>query len=285
MLIFCSLCDLYAKSEDPIAIGNFALPTSQQPSPLFSFGQNIVDKGDRFAFTTFACVQGKKQLLIGATPSFLYGVSDTFSLLFNVPIGIHYQQENAVSRGLGDLSVDAEYAFYQKNSATWAAQATVVGGLWLPTGSSTTVPPVGSGTAGFFIGTTYSYMTIKWYCFSSYGASLPVCQRTSTVTPQFFYEAGIGMNLADTVDSIFLGLVEFNGIYTAGGRLQGGARIVGKLFAPLVPGTVIFCGPSLFCSNERWVIQAGIQFPLLQSSQSTSVRVSRRSSFYIAYKF
>jgi len=34
------------KEIQHIKEGNFALPTSQQPSPLFSFGQNILDKGD-----------------------------------------------------------------------------------------------------------------------------------------------------------------------------------------------------------------------------------------------
>jgi hypothetical protein len=31
-------------------VGNFALPTSQQPAPLIAFGQNILDKGELLLF-------------------------------------------------------------------------------------------------------------------------------------------------------------------------------------------------------------------------------------------
>ncbi len=286
LLIFLATYGLCGKSEEPIAIGNFALPTSQQPSPLFSFGQNIVDKGDKFAFTTLSCITGKHQHFLALTPSFLYGISDTFSILFNLPIALSYKEEDTRSRGLADFYVDAEYAFYQSGGPTWFLQGTVVGGIWFPTGSPNSVPPVGAGTAVFFIGTTCSYTTIKWYSFTSCGVSFPTNERKSQVSTQVYFEGGLGLNLADTVDSIILGLLEIDGIHTAknNGR-QGPARAAGKLFAPFFEGTILFLGPSLFCSNEHWVMQAGIQFPVLQPKQRMMPKLQTRSSFYIAYKF
>ena len=34
------------EEEAPPKIGNFKLPTSQQPAALFGFGGNIIDKGE-----------------------------------------------------------------------------------------------------------------------------------------------------------------------------------------------------------------------------------------------
>ena len=57
--------------------GILALPTSQQPGPLFCFGQNSADQGDLQAFGIVA----KNKQSVDVVPTVLYGVSDSFSLL------------------------------------------------------------------------------------------------------------------------------------------------------------------------------------------------------------
>ena len=55
---------------DHIIEGNLALPTSQQPSPLFCFGQNIVDKGDVQIFGDVDYLKGKNLKFSEFIPSF-----------------------------------------------------------------------------------------------------------------------------------------------------------------------------------------------------------------------
>lgn len=50
-----------AKEEKPAKIGNFSLPASQQPSALFGFGGNIIDKGEIQLYFFADDFQGKKE--------------------------------------------------------------------------------------------------------------------------------------------------------------------------------------------------------------------------------
>src|SRR5436190_21033773 len=63
-----------------LTMGNFALPTSQQPGPLIGFGQNIVEAGDRQFFLYANYLKGQQKKYVEAVPSFVYGISDTASL-------------------------------------------------------------------------------------------------------------------------------------------------------------------------------------------------------------
>lgn len=65
-LLFFSSFNIRAADKPP-SIGNFSLPSSQQPGPFFSFGQNIVDK---------------HQLIVSYNPSYTY--SQALLLSFTV---------------------------------------------------------------------------------------------------------------------------------------------------------------------------------------------------------
>jgi hypothetical protein len=49
------------KKEEPPKIGMFSLPTSQQPSALFGFGGNIIDKGEVQIYFFADDFKGKKK--------------------------------------------------------------------------------------------------------------------------------------------------------------------------------------------------------------------------------
>lgn len=111
--VFCS-----AKDEDPqqIRIGNLALPTSQQPGPLFSFGQNIIDARDAQIYGTVYDFDAQCASYITVVPSFLYGFTDSFSLFVTMPCAAQYKNQDSCSSGSGDGSVQFEYAFFNANS-------------------------------------------------------------------------------------------------------------------------------------------------------------------------
>lgn len=101
---------LYAASDDvmsnpstdqePAAYGNFALPTSQQPGPFLSFGQNILDK-HQIQLTMLASeLRGNDQDLTNYTPGYLYQITDATSLLFSLPIATDNHSGGTHSAGM-----------------------------------------------------------------------------------------------------------------------------------------------------------------------------------------
>ena len=145
---------LYAEEEEPPKEGNFSLPSSQQPSGLFAFGGNVIDKGERQLFLFADDFVGKHRLISDVIPSFLYGVSDTFSILFNFPFSPEMLDGCQKSSGLEDYYIQVEYAFYNKKTKDYIDQATLVSNMTIPTGNINNKPPTGYGGPSAFIGAT-----------------------------------------------------------------------------------------------------------------------------------
>lgn len=54
--------------NEPPNLGNFALPTSQQPGPFFSFGQSLIDKN---------------QIQFYVSPNYLYYKNENYLTIVN----------------------------------------------------------------------------------------------------------------------------------------------------------------------------------------------------------
>src|ERR1700733_11682693 len=97
-LIICCICTtIHPKEEDDvghIVEGNLALPSSQQPSPIFCFGQNIIGKGKLQALAFTDSLLGKRRNFTEVTPSALYGISDALSVIVSIPIAAQFKVNN-----------------------------------------------------------------------------------------------------------------------------------------------------------------------------------------------
>lgn len=276
LLVFAALTSR-SSGDDQLRLGNLALPTSQQPGPLFSFGQNIVDKNDFLLDDLVLQLRGKSgKNLLYFFNGFLYGVSDSCVLYCALPVN-RFQQNNLSTTGVGDIWIQGEYAFYEANEWTYTNQATIVGSLLLPSGSSLTLPPLGRGTVGVFLGATASHLGLDWYLFTSHGLMFNTSHQQNQGTV-FYYEFGIGYNLGYRPESILLGLLEINGIL-------GPTENVNALRDKGRGGNVIFVGPSIFFSNERLIAQLGVQAPVLQQFSDIHPKNFYRIGFTFAWKF
>ena len=88
-LLITSLNIIYSRDQDTIEHvleGNLALPTSQQPSPLFCFGQTVIDKGDIQAFIFEDTIAGKNKNFSEVIPNFVYGRNNNLALSGGIPI-------------------------------------------------------------------------------------------------------------------------------------------------------------------------------------------------------
>ncbi len=168
LLLICLVAfSVNAEDDFPLKIGNFSLPTSQQPGPLVGIGENIIDKGQTQVFIFADATVGNKNYRTDVIPSILYAFTDEFSIFINFPVAPSYKEHQHHSSGLEDFYVQLEYAFYNTKDIGSTVQATVVGNITFPTGSSSKKPPTGFGSPSFLAGTTINYMTFDWFYFGS----------------------------------------------------------------------------------------------------------------------
>lgn len=269
---------LHAEEHKPPAIGNFSVPTSRQPSPLFSIGQTIVDKGDLFFVQYLNYLQGFEERVLDTSSAVLYGVTDYLSLAASIPTYIRQEDGEFHSSGLGDMLVQVEGAFYSKSTDWSTTQATVLGQLLLPTGSFTKTPPTGAGTPSVLLGTTLAYLSITSYLFTSYAVLLRSHNGPTNLGNQFAYEFGIGHNLGYWHEGLLVGTLEIDGIYTQRTRVDGQTDCKSGF-------NVVFGGPSIFLSLEHLIVQAGIQLPFAQKFNDGVTKLGFRASFGVAVLF
>lgn len=246
------------KEERPPKIGNFALPTSQQPAALFGFGGNIIDKGEvQFYFFADEFI-GKKKTTIDLIPSVLFGVTDEWSIFFNTPFTPLLKDSPYSSRGLEDFFVQFEYAFYNKSTLDYVDQATLVTNITFPTGSARKIPPTGFGSPSFFLGGTYYRTWVDWFVFTSHGAVLTTSEHGTKIGDQFLYQMGFGRNFSSPEGWIYAAMMEVDGQYNKKNRIKGE---IDKNSG----GNVIYVTPSLWISSKEMLIQLGISLPVYQN--------------------
>ncbi len=272
---------------DPLPIGNFALPISQQPSPLFSFGQNIVDKHDALGYVNPIYFKGKDRKIFFNELIAIYGLTDEASLFIQLPAPAINKENHLFSSGFGDLLIQGEYAYFDRRNANSVSQATIVGSIFLPTGifqedgpnASPHVPFTGLGSTAFFLGATASHTTFNWYMFTSLGGVFTTnTKKKSKLGNSCLYQAGIGRNIAHFNDKILLLLFELDGITSKHDRIEGITDFNSG-------GNVIFCGPCLYFSTRRLIFQAGIQVPVYQKLHGFQSKISYQISISFAWLF
>lgn len=265
--------------EKPLKIGNLALPSSQQPGSLVSFGENIVDKDTVQLFLFGDFYNRHKGYFIDLIPSILWGVSDQFSIFFNVPIAPQYKERNNRSSGLEDVFVQFEYVFYNKESRCYTNQATVVFNVTFPTGSSRVKPPTGFGAPSCLIGGTYNHTAIDWLYFGAIGSILTSSTKECTkLGSQLLYEFGFGHNIPSPKGWIYAWMVEFDGVYALRNRMQG-------QIDPNSGGVIIFATPSIWISSEKIVFQLGAGCPVYQRLYGNQIRYTYQVVFNLGYTF
>lgn len=257
--------------------GNFLLPSSQQPSVLFSLGQNIVDKGDILGFSFLNALYAPPSYGISLNYAALYGITDRCSILVGVPI-LFLKTDKGKRKGFSDFFAIAEYAFYQKIQPEYTHQATILGGITTPNGSTVKQPTLGGGGPSYLVGLTVSSYSPEWLYFVSMGGTMCTKGRGVRLGSNFLYEGGFGKNIGTRPGWIFAFLVEFNGIYTK-------TRIVDNAVDQNSGSNLFFITPSFWISSKNVIIQAGVSFVPMQHFFGCQDKVEVGGLFSIAWKF
>jgi hypothetical protein len=265
------------EEDEEVKVGNFLLPVSQQPGPLFSIGQNIIDKGDKLGLVGGLNLFGPDQYSAVPISAFVYGMSDTSSVLLAVPYSFQKQGIDR-SRGVGDIVAQFEYAFYQYAKPTFTYQATCLTRASAPTGSTKKNPPLGAGGPRFLFGATFSYTSIDWLWFVSSAGNIATKGHNRKIGSVFLYEGGFGKNIGTRPGWIFTWLIEFNGRYQS--------RTYQCSVTQCDSGSnVFYLTPSIWISSKRLIVQAGISLLPIQHLFGCQTRNEIGAIFTIGWKF
>jgi hypothetical protein len=250
------------KKKEPesnlIKVGNLAFPQSQQPTPLISFGQNLLDESQVQWQGLLSYAKGRHEYFIEGSNSLIYAFKDDISLFLSMPNAIRLRQDDKRSVGPEDLVIQFEYAPYTKEFYTYYDQLSFVAFLTIPTGSIRKDPPTGAGANTYFFGGVYSVMGINWFYFVSYGYLYNGTSHRSSIGNQFLYQYGVGRRIFNTSEWLFDWILEFDGTLSGRDKMDGS-------FDPNTGGNIIYVTPSLFlASNKHIVLQLGIGFPVVQ---------------------
>jgi hypothetical protein len=250
--------EVSANEVEPPKIGNFALPTSQQPGPFVSLGQNIIDAKVAQLYLLVDDFVGKNKQSIDVIPSVLYGIPDKSSIYFNIPVAASYHQDDTRSSGLEDMFLQFEYAYHVGNTSRFSEQATILANITFPTGSTEKEPTTGVGAVSFLLGTTYSRTYCDWYGFISPGAIMTTSHDQTKFGSKYLYQFGIGRNLSSKPSAwILSALLEIDGQYTDKDKIQDEINNNSG-------GNVIMITPSLWFSTSNFILQFGAGFPAVQ---------------------
>lgn len=264
--------------EEPPKIGNFALPTSQQPAALFGFGGNIIDKSEIQIFLFVDAFTGKNKATKDILPSILFGVTNDFSIFFTFPFTPLILDGTQKSNGLEDFFVQFEYAFYNKSTNTHVNQATILASIAVPTGSSKKTPPTGFGSPTLFLGATYNHTMVDWFVFTAPGAVLTTTEHGTKFGDQFLYQFGLGKNVPSPKGWIYAWMMEIDGQYNRRNRIDG-------MIDDNSGGNVIWVTPSLWISSKEMLLQFGVSLPINQNLIGDQRKFNYAYNLNVAWSF
>ena len=269
------ICPLLAVSPVPENQANMDL--YELPSPLFAFGQFIVPKGWRYLTGVFYGLEGRHMPRTEFWPRFTYGLRDDLTLTVYPEIALILQNSTGKSKGLEDTVLRLEYQVFKKDVHEAKLRMTVLGALFLPTGSVRKNPPTSFGGTSYFMGSTLAYLEHRWYFFCSEFIQLTTKRHHTRLGRRFFYEWGGGFNLYVIPKTITTVLLEFSGELIAKDIIKGKTDCNSG-------GNTIFCGPSVLVGNDSWWVQGGCVFPIAQRLNGTQPRAAHYWGVYVGVR-
>lgn len=257
-LIFLALmvffCNAYAEDIEQVKRGNFSLPSSQQPGPLFGFGQNVIDSGTLQLIGYFDYRRAHHQDELNFLPSLLYGITDRFVFFGFLQAEPYHNADGIRTSRVSQVGLQFEYSVYANKRATCIDEFTVVLGSNF---SVSTDARRDFFAPSFFLGTTVSRTAVDWYFFASPGIILPTRKGNSKSGNTVTVQAGIGRNIPTSTNYILLGMLELNLVSSQRNQILGSLDQNSG-------GQILFFGPTLWFATQNFFAQVGVVFPLYQ---------------------
>jgi len=200
---------------------------------------------------------------------FLYGVTQDLTLTLALPLAQQRTERGLVpgvgqvdrdATGVGDAIVRAKWRVFHRFSGSTQYHAALVGGVKLPLGSTSSNPPLGSGSTDFLAGATVSRDGLRYYLWTSAlvranGEAFGIKRGN-----EYRYDAAIGFRpwvpRYTGVDPLLL--IEFNGVTAA-------RTVIDAQEQARTGGTVLAVSPGFWLTLRNWALQGAIKLPVYQN--------------------
>jgi len=283
LLFFCfcgMLCGDERKLTEPLPTGNFSVPIVSQIGPLISFGQLLIGKNALLVELLGAYARGHHSYSHAIAPNVVYGIRDDLSLFLFVPFNIKSRTDSSSSSGIQDIFLQLEYGFYNRTCRDYTLQATIVGNVQFPTGSHRKYPQNGDGSFVYFLGPTFAYTSQNWYAFVSSGVNFCATHHGTRMGNSYLYQWGFARYLKPLSPPgwIFDLMVEFDGTYVEKDKNHHGHDHDSG-------GNILLMTPSIWLSSQRWIIQWGVGFPIVQNLHGHQSKISIFTAYTLGAAF
>ncbi len=262
----------------PPQIGNFSLPSSQQPASHLGFGFGVIDKGEVEIFCTGNDFVGRHKAIVEFTPGILFGVTDSWSLGFAFPFFTYQKDGHAHSDGLADFFIESDFTFYSKSTYDYAEGATLVADLFFPTGSSLKNPTTGFGAPAFFLGANYTRTWIDWFVVTGVGGLLTWSEHGTKFGDQFVYQFAFGNTIPSPCGWIYAWALQFDGVYSKKNRIDGEIDDNSG-------GNTFFITPTVSISSREFLMQFGVGVPVNQNLFGHQHKFDYSLNLYLQWSF
>lgn len=270
-ILFFSATELYAQgppvnTDTPIFLGlegrgAMVRTVVIRKSRLYQDGKKISDPLEReITATVFPVV-----IPYNPTTDLLVGVK-----IPTINVNLKATGSTRESFGLGDIEIFAKYLLFQIDGLGETFRVAGKGSVKLATGSTTIVPPLGSGTVDYSVGAVAAWIGLKYGVygdvFYSFNGSSDELSRGNSLT----YNAAFGYRLIPAVYETYPTQVvnlylELNGKYATRDRLSGQE-------AQDSGGNEVFVSPGIqYIPSRILLIESSVQLPILNSLNGTQV--------------
>ncbi len=265
---------------EQLKIGNFALPSSQQPSTLYGFGQYVLDQGDLLGACATQSEFGHANNNFNTVfPYLIYGIRDDMVMIFTLPIAAQFNQGCESSSGLLDAIIEIEYLTYEYKTERSSWEVSLEGALFLPVGHKHAKPELSFGSPAFFAGIITRYIAIDWYWYASTGGTFTTSHNKTKAGNEFLYQTGFGKNVGYESEKWLCTLMlEMNGI------CMQKEKHCGEL-DPNTGGNMIALGPTVWFATQRFIFQAGILPVVYQHWNGDQAKETLFINFNFEWKF
>lgn len=298
-LSYAQTIDNNYEEDEPPAIGNFILPSSQQPATLVGFGRNLLEAGQTQLFLYPDYFGGTNNHYADIAPSIVHGLSDRTSIFMEIPFATSYQDVNPAtiepaeideegevtpatiipgqqthSAGVEDTEIKLEHTFYYHSNRCYNEDASFVTSVTLPTGSSQKEPATGYGQPTLLLGATYTRTYADWFGFTSDGVRLPMPATHWNGNPNgeefpHTYTAVSNGNEFLYQGGIGRNLFNIDRKWIIAFMVEGNGTYIQKtkengVTDPNTGGNTLFVVPSLWASSKHLIFQLGVGVPVVQ---------------------
>ena len=234
------------------------------PNPIFSIGHNIQKKGHGFVRCfAYRIKESEKNSSFVTHNGLYYGITDTLTVNIRIP-GVKYPKSPPLkSSGVGNVHLQAEWAFYNHFDKHSLSQATLVGTVRIPSSNVQVITIDTSKSPTFLVGATTSNWSDQWHTYGDASVNLTTTHKHFKLGNQFYYDLGLGRIVySKTLSRGGLLYVELlmdtNGLYSRPNTVHRKQDLSTGSF-------VAYLGPTFRFSLPNFALLGGMQYPIAQT--------------------